>query len=195
MDEKNNTQGMLDMGVAPGNGGKDLFGIIDGGIEKGEIRCLYVMGSDLLQLPNRNKVAAALEAGVSGCVGSVPNHHRTTCPCCLPAATAAEKAGSFTTTDNRTQSFTAAASAPGEARPDLVILGTCMHVLSAVQFSAGCIAAGDQAGCQKEAGASGIGLQYTASPCCRLYDPADYTGAASQRFIYQLVCQQPVGGR
>ncbi|MCE1224904.1 MAG: molybdopterin-dependent oxidoreductase [Geobacteraceae bacterium] len=123
MDEKNNTQGMLDMGVAPGNGGKDLFGIIDG-IEKGEIRCLYVMGSDLLQLPNRNKVAAALQKLECLVVLDLfPTATAQLAHVVLPAATAAEKAGSFTTTDNRTQSFTAAASAPGEARPDLVILG------------------------------------------------------------------------
>lgn len=123
MDEKNNTQGMLDMGVVPGNGGKDLFAIIDG-IEKGEIRCLYVMGSDLLQLPNRARVAAALQKLECLVVLDLfPTATAQLANVLLPAAAAAEKSGSFTTTDNRTQSFTAAANAPGEARPDLVILG------------------------------------------------------------------------
>ena len=123
IDEKNNTQGMLDMGVVPGNGGKDLFAIIDG-IEKGEIRCLYVMGSDLLQLPNSRKIAAALQKLECLVVLDLfPTATAQLANVLLPAAAAPEKAGSFTTTDNRTQSFTAAASAPGEARPDLVILG------------------------------------------------------------------------
>ncbi len=123
VDEKNNTQGMLDMGVAPGKGGKDLFGIIEG-IEKGEIRCLYVMGSDLLQLPNRAKVEAALKKLECLVVMDLfPTATAQLANVLLPAAAAPEKSGSFTTTDNRTQSFTAAANPPGEARPDLVILG------------------------------------------------------------------------
>jgi predicted molibdopterin-dependent oxidoreductase YjgC len=123
IDEKNNTQGMLDMGVAPAAGGKDLFGIIDG-IEKGDIRCLYVVGSDLLQLPNRAKVESALQKLECLVVLDLfPTATAELANIVLPAAAVPEKAGSFTTTDNRTQSFTAAASAPGEARPDYIILG------------------------------------------------------------------------
>jgi len=123
VDEKNNTQGMLDMGVAPAAGGKDLFGIVDG-IEKGEIRCLYVMGSDLLQLPNSGKIAAALQKLECLVVLDLfPTSTAQLANVLLPAAAAPEKSGSFTSTDNRTQSFTAAASAPGEARPDYIILG------------------------------------------------------------------------
>lgn len=123
IDEKNNTQGMLDMGVAPAAGGKDLFGIVEG-IEKGEIRCLYVLGADLLQLPNSRKIAAALQKLECLVVLDLfPTATAQLANVLLPAAAAPEKTGSFTSTDNRTQSFTAAASAPGEARPDLVILG------------------------------------------------------------------------
>jgi len=130
IDEKNNTQGMLDMGVVPGAGGKDLFGIIDG-IEKGEIRCLYVMGSDLLQLPNRSKVAAALQKLECLVVLDLfPSATARLADVLLPAAAAPEKAGSFTSIDNRTQSFTAAATAPGEARPDYIILGDLYARLS-----------------------------------------------------------------
>lgn len=130
IDEKNNTQGMLDMGVVPGAGGKDLFGIIDG-IEKGEIHCLYVMGSDLLQLPNRSRVAAALQKLECLVVLDLfPTATARLADVLLPAAAAPEKAGSFTSTDNRTQSFTAAATAPGEARPDYIILGDLYARLS-----------------------------------------------------------------
>ncbi|SJZ99632.1 formate dehydrogenase alpha subunit [Trichlorobacter thiogenes] len=130
IDEKNNTQGMLDMGVAPAAGGKDLFAIVEG-IEKGEIRCLYVMGADLLQLPNSRKIAAALQKLECLVVLDLfPTATAQLANVLLPAAAAPEKAGSFTSTDNRTQSFTAAASAPGEARPDLVILGDLYARLS-----------------------------------------------------------------
>ncbi len=123
LDEKNNTQGMLDMGALPGANGKDLFGIIDA-IEKGDIRCLFVMGSDLLQLPNRTKVAAALQKLECLVVLDLfPTATAQLANIVLPAAAAPEKAGSFTTVDNRTQRFTAAATPPGDARPDYIILG------------------------------------------------------------------------
>ncbi len=124
MDEKNNTQGMLDMGAVPGDGGKDLFGIIDG-IEKGDIRCLYVAGCDLLQIiPNRSRVLAALQKLECLVVLDLfPTATAKMANVLLPAAAAAEKSGSFSTTDNRTQKFTAAANPPGESRPDYVILG------------------------------------------------------------------------
>lgn len=121
IDEKNNTQGLLDMSAVPGEGGKDLFGIIEG-IEKGEIRCLYVAGSDLLQLPNSARVASALQKLDCLVVLELfPTATAKLADIVLPAAASAEKAGSFTTTDNRTQSFVAAANPPGEARPDFVI--------------------------------------------------------------------------
>ncbi len=123
IDVKNNTQGMIDMGIAPVEGGKDLFEIIEG-IEKGEIRCLLVMGSDLLQLPNSSRTAAALKKLECLVVLDIfPNATVKMANIVLPAAAAPEKSGTFTTTDNRSQSFTAAATAPGEARPDYVILG------------------------------------------------------------------------
>jgi formate dehydrogenase alpha subunit len=124
IDEKNNTQGMLDMGILPGDKGKDLFAIIDA-IESGDIRCLYLMGSDLLQiLPNRTRVEAALQKLECLVVLDLfPTATARLANVVLPAAAAPEKSGSFTTVDNRTQCFTAAANPPGEARPDYVILG------------------------------------------------------------------------
>ena len=124
IDEKNNTQGMLDMGIAPGEGGKDLLQIIDA-IEAGEIRALYVMGSDLLQiLPNRTRVESALKQLECLVVLDLfPTATAQLAHVVLPAAAAPEKAGSFTSVDNRTQRFSAAAVPIGEARPDYVILG------------------------------------------------------------------------
>lgn len=124
IDEKNNTQGMLDMGVTPGADGKDLFQMIDA-IESGEIRALFVMGSDLLQImPNRSRIEAALKKLECLVVLDLfPTATAHLAHVVLPAAAAPEKSGSFTTVDNRTQNFTAAATPPGEARPDYVILG------------------------------------------------------------------------
>ena len=110
LDEKNNTQGMLDMGICPEYlpgyhtyehkaatfaaawnasiptaPGKDLFQIIEG-IEKGEIKALYVMGSDLLHvMPNRSRIMKALQKLESACgSGSVPDRDGTSGYRCAP---------------------------------------------------------------------------------------------------------------
>lgn len=144
LDEKNNTQGMLDMGVCPeylpgyhtyahkaatfsdawkntvpANPGKNLFQIIDA-IEAGEIKALYVMGSDLLHiLPDRARVMKALQKLELLLVQDLfLNETARLATILLPAASAAEKAGTFTTVDNRVQCFPRAIAPLGEARTD-----------------------------------------------------------------------------
>jgi formate dehydrogenase alpha subunit len=148
LDEKNNTQGMLDMGVCPEYlpgyhtyeragaafntawgvsiptaAGKNLFQILEG-IEAGQIKALYVMGSDPLSyMPDRQRVVNALKklellvVQDLFCTETAKLAHVV-----LPAATAAEKSGSFTAVDNRVQCFTAAVKPAGEARTDADIL-------------------------------------------------------------------------
>jgi len=77
-----------------------------------------------MQLPGSGKVAAALQKLECLVVLDLfPTATAQLAHIVLPAVAAPEKSGSFTTTDNRTQCFTAAATAPGEARPDYIILG------------------------------------------------------------------------
>jgi formate dehydrogenase alpha subunit len=148
LDEKNNTQGMLDMGVCPEYlpgyhtyeraanmfnsawnatiptvAGKDLFQIIDA-IEAGQIKALYVMGSDPLHvIPNRNRVMKALQKLELLVVQDIfLTETAKLAHVVLPAATGAEKAGSFTSIDNRVQCFNAAIKPIGEARTDAAIL-------------------------------------------------------------------------
>lgn len=148
LDEKNNTQGMLDMGVCPeylpgyrtyehaaaafgsawhatvpATPGKDLFQIIDA-IEAGEIKALYVMGSDPLHfVPNRSRVMKALQKLELLVVQDIfLTDTAKLAHIVLPAATGAEKAGSFTSADNRVQCFTAAVKPAGTARTDADIL-------------------------------------------------------------------------
>ncbi|MBI2354385.1 MAG: molybdopterin-dependent oxidoreductase [Deltaproteobacteria bacterium] len=156
LDEKNNTQGMLDMGVCPeylpgyhsyGHAGakfaaawktelpekpgKDLFGIIEA-IEKGEIRALYVLGSDPLHvMPDRNRWLKALQQLELLVVQDLfLTDTARLAHVVLPAASAAEKAGSFTTVDNRVQCFPRAVAPVAEARTDAEIL-TGLHELVA----------------------------------------------------------------
>lgn len=158
LDEKNNTQGMLDMGVSPEylpgyhtfayaaakfgeawkcalptTPGKNLFQIIEA-IEAGQIKALYVMGSDPLHiLPDRNRTLKALQKLELLVVQDI---FLTDCArlahVVLPAATGAEKAGSFTSADNRVQCFTAAAQPAGGARTDSAILTELHRMVSPV---------------------------------------------------------------
>ncbi|MDU0458870.1 MAG: molybdopterin-dependent oxidoreductase [Geobacteraceae bacterium] len=148
LDEKNNTQGMLDMGICPeylpgyhtyehaaakfgaawnctvpATPGKDLFQIIDA-IESGQIRALYVMGSDPLHiLPDRNRTLKALQKLELLVVQDIfLTDTARMAHIILPAATGAEKAGSFTSVDNRVQCFSAAVKPAGESRTDAEIL-------------------------------------------------------------------------
>lgn len=156
LDEKNNTQGMLDMGVCPeylpgyrtyghaaasfGSAwnatvpavpGKDLFRILDA-IEAGQIKALYVMGSDPLHfMPNRTRVMKALQKLELLVVQDLfLTDTAKLAHIVLPAATGAEKAGSFTSVDNRVQCFSAAVKPAGEARTDADIL-QALHTLIA----------------------------------------------------------------
>jgi formate dehydrogenase alpha subunit len=148
LDEKNNTQGMLDMGVCPeylpgfhtyehmaaqfgkawnctvpATAGKDLFQIIEG-IEKGEIKALYVMGNDPLHfMPDHDRVLKALQKLELLIVQDLfLTDTVRLATVVLPAATAAEKAGTFTAVDNRVQCFNAAVAPAGQARTDADIL-------------------------------------------------------------------------
>lgn len=146
--EKNNTQGMLDMGVCPEYlpgyhsydqaaakfsaawncnvptaPGKDLFKIIEA-IEAGQIKALYVLGSDLVQtLPDRNRTLKALQKLELLVVQDLfLTETARLAHIILPAAAGAEKTGSFTSSDNRVQCFKAAAKPAGESRSDSEIL-------------------------------------------------------------------------
>lgn len=131
IDEKNNMQGMLDAGAVPAENGKNLAGIMDA-IDKGEIRALVVMGTDLPHiLPNRAKTEAALKKLECLIVLDIyPTSTSRYAHILLPAATAAEKGGTFTTVDNRVQSFAAATVPAGESRPDFDILAELYTLLS-----------------------------------------------------------------
>ena len=156
LDEKNNTQGMLDMGVCPeylpgyhtyehrgaqfgaawnasvpAAPGKDLFQIVEG-IEKGDIKALYVMGSDPLHfMPDRSRVLKALQKLELLVVQDLfLTETAKLATVVLPAASAAEKSGSFTSVDNRVQCFERAVAPAGEARSDAEIL-TRLHSLVA----------------------------------------------------------------
>jgi formate dehydrogenase (NADP+) alpha subunit len=142
IDAKNNTVGLLDMGVAPdtlpglqglsegaafgkqwgkelpGAPGKDLWGIVEG-IEQGSIKALYLLGCDLASFPDNARIKKALAKLELLIVQDIfEGDSLQFAHVVFPAAAAAEKSGSFTTTDNRVQAIFKSVNAPGEARAD-----------------------------------------------------------------------------
>ncbi len=132
IEQKNNIQGMLDMGVTPNflpgykpveKPGKDLWQIVDA-IEQGTIKGLYILGSDpLASFPESARIKAALAKLELLIVQDIAHGELTEMAhVVFPGAAAAEKNGTFTTPDNRIQCLTRAVSPPGEAREDWDII-------------------------------------------------------------------------
>lgn len=158
LDEKNNTQGMLDMGVCPeylpgyhtysamseqfgkawnttlpATEGKNLFQIIDA-IEAGTIKALYVVGSNPLRfMTDGVRVENALKKLKLLIVQDLYlTETAKLATVFLPAATGAEKSGSFTSIDNRVQSFTAAIAPAGDSKTDGDIFNRLYSQLASV---------------------------------------------------------------
>lgn len=122
VDAKNNTVGLLDMGVAPGADGKDLWGIVEG-IEQGSIKALYLLGCDLASFPDNQRIRKALGKLELLIVQDVfQGDSLEFAHVIFPASAAAEKSGSFTSLDNRVQPIFKSTAAPGAAREDWAIV-------------------------------------------------------------------------
>ncbi len=155
VDEKGNMQGLLDMGVFPESlpghrkyaearkdfgtawgtslpeGGKNAFEILEG-IEKGEIRFLYLAAANPLNFPDGGRWRKALEKLDFLLVQDILVSDITAlASVVLPGTSSAEKKGSFTSLDHRTGYLEQAVSPRGDARPDLEILGALYRSLVA----------------------------------------------------------------
>ncbi|MBT0663473.1 molybdopterin-dependent oxidoreductase [Geobacter pelophilus] len=140
IEQKNNIQGMLDMGVSPNflpgykhadKPGKDLWQIIEA-IEQGSIKGLYILGADpLASFPENGRIKAALAKLELLIVQDIASSELTEMAhVVFPGAAAAEKNGTFTTPDNRIQCLTRAVSPPGEAREDWDIIAELYNRLT-----------------------------------------------------------------
>jgi len=162
IDAKNNTVGLLDMGVSPdllpglqgfsegapfsklwgkelpATPGKDLWGIVEG-IEQGSIRALYLLGCDLAGFPDNARIRKALAKLELLIVQDIfEGDSLEFAHVVFPAAAAAEKSGSFTTLDNRVQPISKAIAPPGDARSDAEIIAALYARLTSSIQPAGC---------------------------------------------------------
>jgi NADH-quinone oxidoreductase subunit G len=106
--------GGLDLGLVPGEGGRDVEGIL-AGCEKGEIGVVYLLAADEIDTKRLGK-AFVIYQGHHGDAGA----HRA--DVILPGAAYTEKPGTYVSTEGRVQLAQRAVYPPGDAREDWTIL-------------------------------------------------------------------------
>ncbi|HKJ04017.1 MAG TPA: NADH-quinone oxidoreductase subunit NuoG [Geopsychrobacteraceae bacterium] len=130
--EKSNSQGAIDLGILPDPEGMGVQQMLTAAAEE-KLKALYVVGEDLLSAyPDRTAVDLAL--------GKVPflvvqdlfmTPTAQKAHVVLPAASFAEKDGSFTNAERRIQRVRAGIPTPGEAKTDFEILQALLTALGA----------------------------------------------------------------
>jgi NADH-quinone oxidoreductase subunit G len=113
--------GGMELGFVPGQGGRDLAGIIKGAT-KGEIEFVYLLGADEIDTAHFGK-AFVVYQGHHGDAGA----HRA--DVILPGAAYTEKEGTYLNTEGRAQLGRLAVFPPGEAKEDWTILRALSGVL------------------------------------------------------------------
>ncbi len=111
----------LDLGFVPGEGGRDVAGIVDGA-QKGEIDFVYLLGADEFDVGHLGR-AFIIYQGSHGDAGA---HNADVI---LPGAAYTEKEGLYVNFEGRVQRAERAAFPPGEAKEDWTILRALSDVL------------------------------------------------------------------
>ncbi len=106
--------GALDLGFVPGEGGRDVSGILDGA-SKGEIEFVYLLGADEIDMARLGR-AFVVYQGTHGDAGA----HRA--DVILPGAAYTEKSGLYVNAEGRVQLANRATFPPGDAKEDWAIL-------------------------------------------------------------------------
>jgi len=113
--------GGLDLGFVPGEGGRDVAGILDGA-SKGDIKLVYLLGADEIDMQSLGD-AFVVYQGHHGDAGA----HRA--DVILPGAAYSEKNGTYVNTEGRVQLAQRAIFPPGDAREDWAIIRALSEVL------------------------------------------------------------------
>jgi len=113
--------GGLDLGFVPGEGGRDLAGILEGA-GSGEIKAVFLLGADEIDMAALGK-AFVIYQGHHGDAGA----HRA--DVILPGAAYTEKNGTYVNTEGRVQLGRLAGFPPGDAREDWAILRALSEVV------------------------------------------------------------------
>jgi NADH-quinone oxidoreductase subunit G len=111
----------MDLGFLPGEGGRDLAGIVDGA-QKGEVDFLYLLGADEFDVAHLGRAFIVYQ----GSHGDAGAHHTDVI---LPAAAYTEKDGTYVNFEGRVQLAERAVFPPGEAKEDWAIIRALSEVL------------------------------------------------------------------
>jgi NADH-quinone oxidoreductase subunit G len=106
--------GALDLGLVPGEGGRDVAGIL-AGIASKEIEAIYLLAADEIDMSKLGK-AFVIYQGHHGDAGA------NRADVILPGAAYTEKPGTYVNTEGRVQQGQRAVFPPGDAREDWAIL-------------------------------------------------------------------------
>lgn len=130
LQEKNNSQGALDVGFVPGQGGLDAQKILDGCVS-GNIKTLLIAGENpAVSYPNQAKVAKALDAVEFLAVADLfLTETAQMADLVLPVCSYAEKEGTFTATDRRVQKVLPAIPPVGQSRTEFKVYGDLINLL------------------------------------------------------------------
>jgi NADH-quinone oxidoreductase subunit G len=113
--------GGLDLGLVPGQGGRDVGGIL-AGVESGDIEAVFLIGADEIDM-SRLASAFVVYQGHHGDRGA------KVADVILPGAAYTEKNASWVNTEGRLQRGKLAAFPPGDAKEDWRILRALSEVL------------------------------------------------------------------
>ena len=111
----------LDLGLIPGDGGRDVVGILDGAAS-GDIEVVYLLGADEIDVSKLTD-AFVIYQGHHGDAGA------SVADVILPGAAYTEKNGTYVNTEGRVQRGRRATFPPGDAREDWAILRALSDVL------------------------------------------------------------------
>ncbi len=110
--------GGLDVGFVPGEGGRDVDGILSGS-ESGDIKLVYLLGADEIDIDRLGAPGAGPFVVYQGHHGDAGAHRADVI---LPGAAYTEKNGTYVNTEGRPQRGFLAVFPPGEAREDWAIV-------------------------------------------------------------------------
>ena len=111
----------LDLGFVPGEGGRDVAGIVDGA-QKGEVDFLYLLGADEFDVAHLGRAFIVYQ----GSHGDAGAHFADVI---LPGSAYTEKDGTYVNFEGRVQQAERAVFPPGEAKEDWSILRALSEVL------------------------------------------------------------------
>ncbi|SNB47594.1 molybdopterin-dependent oxidoreductase [Geobacter sp. DSM 9736] len=131
MGEKNNSQGAADLGMHPSANGKNAAAIFDA-CSTGAIDFLYIVGENpVVSYPNRKRVEAALDKAPFVVVQDLfLTETAQMADVVLPAASFAEKEGTYTSAGRAVQKVNRAIKPVGASRSDFEIFNDLLGVFS-----------------------------------------------------------------